>query len=154
MKNGNKYMNLSNTTFPFFENGLYRRRLFVIEDDKNSLFLISSIFSGSSVKVFGECTNINIIPSLIDSLPIDLILLDIMLGDGCSGYDIFMELKADPRVSAIPVVAITSHTPELEVLRAQMLGMDGFISKPFDVKYFSKQLADIFYGRNKWIINR
>ena len=59
----------------------------------------------------------------------DLILMDLRM-PGVSGFDALKELRADPTVSRIPVVALTAHALDDErrlVLRA---GFDHMISKP------------------------
>ena len=59
----------------------------------------------------------------------DLILMDLRM-PGVTGFDALKELRADPAVSHIPVVALTAHALDDErrlVLRA---GFDHMISKP------------------------
>lgn len=63
-----------------------------------------------------------------DRLP-DLILLDINM-PGLSGFDVLTRLKADRRLSRIPVVMLTSSELSSDVAKAYELGASGYISKP------------------------
>jgi two-component system, chemotaxis family, response regulator Rcp1 len=46
------------------------------------------------------------------------------------------ELKADDNMKSIPVVIMTSSDDEQDRVQSEMLGVDGFISKPVDLEKF------------------
>jgi DNA-binding response OmpR family regulator len=60
-----------------------------------------------------------------------LIILDLRL-PGRSGWDFLRQRHDNPRLSAIPVL-IVSSAPEDRLLEAKELGADAFLSKPFDL---------------------
>jgi CheY-like chemotaxis protein len=66
---------------------------------------------------------------------IDLVLLDMNLGPGMSGYDVARVKKHDPKLRAIPMIVI-SGTPGEDVrqeARENVLeGVSFYIEKPFD----------------------
>lgn len=59
----------------------------------------------------------------------DLILLDAELPD-LSGFEVCLRIKADPLLSAIPVIFVTSHSDEAFEQRGLDAGAADFISKP------------------------
>ena len=62
----------------------------------------------------------------------DLILLDVHLPD-VSGYDVFHNLRSDPRTTLIPVVVLSADaTPGQNQLFLDA-GADGYLTKPLDL---------------------
>jgi PAS domain S-box-containing protein len=62
----------------------------------------------------------------------DLILLDAMM-PGLDGFAVCAELKADPRLAAIPVIFVTGHSDRETESRALAAGAVDFISKPLNL---------------------
>jgi len=65
----------------------------------------------------------------------DLILLDLNLPRK-DGREVLAEIKADETLATIPVVVLTTSTAEQDVLRAQELQADSYITKPVEFKRF------------------
>jgi CheY-like chemotaxis protein len=84
-------------------------------------------------------------------LPVDIILLDLMLRNGVSGYDIFMELQKHEELAGIPVVAVSASDPAVEIPRARKLGFCGYISKPIKLVDFPAQIAACIAGEKLWL---
>lgn len=62
----------------------------------------------------------------------DIILLDIQL-PGMDGYEVLRRLRAEPQLSGVPVVALTSHAMPHDVERALAAGFDRHLAKPVDL---------------------
>jgi CheY-like chemotaxis protein len=65
----------------------------------------------------------------------DLILLDLNLPRK-DGREVLDEIKSDPRLSAIPVVVLTTSRAEEDVLRSYGLHANCYIVKPLDLEQF------------------
>jgi putative two-component system response regulator len=65
-----------------------------------------------------------------EALP-ELILLDVMM-PGLNGWQVFERLRQDPRWARIPVVMLTALAQRSDVERAVELGVDGYLTKPFE----------------------
>jgi PAS domain S-box-containing protein len=65
----------------------------------------------------------------------DLILLDINL-PGMDGYQVLEVFKADARLQAIPVVAITANAMTRDIERGKAAGFADYLTKPLDVRHF------------------
>ncbi|MDW7732054.1 MAG: response regulator [Methanolobus sp.] len=61
----------------------------------------------------------------------DLILLDIMMPD-MDGYEVVEQLKKSKTASDIPVIMISAKTAVEDKVKGMELGIDDYISKPFD----------------------
>ena len=85
--------------------------------------------------------------SLITSSPIDLILLDIMMGE-MSGLEMAEKLRSDIgyRESGIgipPIIFLTALSDEDTVLQGFQLGADDYISKPFRIAEVLARVAAV-----------
>ena len=61
----------------------------------------------------------------------DVVLLDMML-PGLDGWEITSRLKADKQTSAIPIVALSARAMQADIDRGRELGVDHYVTKPFD----------------------
>ncbi len=132
-------------------NLLLGKRIFIVEDDVINIFVLSKPLSMCGAQVYTNYNSIGIELHIIQNLPIDIILMDIMLRNGVNGYDTFKSLQSNPDTRHIPVVAVTSLEPEIEIPKAISMGFAGFISKPIDLRTFAQDISDIIKGRKKWI---
>lgn len=126
------------------------KRIFVVEDDSSNLAIIRTILlrhgASAPFDVWGSGT----IETIRNSLPIDLILLDLALPRGISGYDIFDDLRNYPDLSHIPVVIVTAADPSTEMVKARQKGVNGFISKPIKYNTFAESLVKVLDGETVW----
>jgi two-component system cell cycle response regulator DivK len=60
---------------------------------------------------------------------------------GLDGIEATRRLKADPHTSAIPVVALSARTPNVDEARAREAGCAGFIAKPIRLSRFPQQVS-------------
>ena len=61
----------------------------------------------------------------------DLILIDIMM-PVMDGYTLYKTVRARPEWATIPVVFLTSKAENEDRLKGKALGVEGYITKPFD----------------------
>lgn len=74
-----------------------------------------------------------------------LILLDIQL-PGMDGYAVAHALRADPRLGAIPIVAVTSYAMAGDRERCLAAGCNGYIEKPIDPQTFADEVERYVEG--------
>lgn len=65
----------------------------------------------------------------------DLILLDLNLPRK-NGREVLVDLKADPRLSVIPVVVLTTSTRDQDVVESYRLHANCYVTKPVDLDRF------------------
>jgi two-component system cell cycle response regulator DivK len=130
------------------------KRIAVIEDNVTNLAVFATALRRQEVTVIQDAWNTSTVDFLLNNLPLDLILLDIMLRRGINGYDVFEQWQAVPELKDIPVVAVSSLDAESEIPKAQELGFAGFIGKPINLIDFPKQIANCIAGDTVWVSGR
>ncbi|HEV3002907.1 MAG TPA: response regulator, partial [Pirellulales bacterium] len=65
----------------------------------------------------------------------DLVLLDLGLPK-LDGRQLLARIKATPELKSLPVVIMTSSDDEEDRVQSELLGVDGFITKPVDLEKF------------------
>ncbi len=79
--------------------------------------------------------------STLAETTVQLVLLDITL-PGMSGLEVFHAMKADPRMAAIPVIAVSAAAMLHDVAAGLDAGFSAYITKPFDVLSVRKTIGD------------
>ena len=115
------------------------RPTILVCDDEASLRELVRAVLGPGYR-FVEAGNGNDALALARELDVDLVVLDLML-PGLSGIGVLEELRADERLSTVPVLVMTawSHA-EASVWAA---GADRFLPKPFDPDSLTKAVEEL-----------
>ena len=115
-----------------------RAFILVVEDNLANQVLIQFTLesSGYQVEVAGSAQGA--LASLERRRP-DLILMDIQL-PGQDGLSLTRQLKADPAVRAIPVVALTARAMAGDRELALAAGCSGYIAKPIDTRTIADEV--------------
>ncbi len=69
----------------------------------------------------------------------NLIILDLGLPDG-NGFDLFKEINY---IKSTPVIFLTAHDDELNIVRGLDLGADDYITKPFKVRELLSRIKNV-----------
>jgi len=72
----------------------------------------------------------------------DLILLDLSLPE-MDGWEVLRQLKQDPRMKRIPVVALTAHALVTDGNRALEAGFDDYDIKPVEMPRLLKKMETL-----------
>jgi two-component system cell cycle response regulator DivK len=89
------------------------------------------------------------VPDALDQLEqVDVIFLDLEMHNG-DYYSLLNDLKANPRLYGVPVIAYTVHISEID--NARKAGFDGFIAKPIKMTDFPAHLRRILDGQPVWV---
>jgi CheY-like chemotaxis protein len=128
----------------------------LVEDDPGDVLLIREAFSDHKVG-----NGLSVVSDGVEAMEYvrgegryagrvrpDLVLLDLNLPRK-SGAEVLAEIKADPELSTIPVVVLTTSQSEEDVLRSYRNHANAFITKPVDFDRFGEivhQIDDFFIG--------
>jgi two-component system cell cycle response regulator DivK len=109
-----------------------------VEDNFENRILVKRILNAEGYTVaFAE--NASQALAAIDEQNFSLILMDINLPD-IDGYTLTSQLRANPRISKTPIIALTANVMKGDRERSLEAGCDGYIQKPLDVDALPVQI--------------
>jgi CheY-like chemotaxis protein len=132
---------------------LQGKSIFIVEDSAINQIVFQVILRPHGAKIEFERWPGNVLWRLQRLQNIDLIILDLRLFGGLSGYELFSVLRQLPRFERIPIVAVSAVEPRDGIAKAKALGFSGFISKPIREELFALQLTAILQGEQIWSDN-
>jgi two-component system, chemotaxis family, chemotaxis protein CheY len=63
---------------------------------------------------------------------------------GMTGIDLLKNIRADPRLSGLPVLMVTAEAQREQIVAAAQAGVNGYIIKPFTAATLKEKLDKIF----------
>ncbi|MFZ0266464.1 HAMP domain-containing protein [Caulobacter sp.] len=104
----------------------------VIDDDIRNIFSLASALEEYGIELrYAESGREGL--ELLDSLPaVDMVLVDIMMPD-MDGYETMREIRARPRFSDLPVIAVTAKAMKGDRQKCIQAGASDYVSKPVDI---------------------
>ncbi len=114
------------------------KKILVVDDEKDTVEMIAALLQPEGYQVlpaFSGDEAIKILKAENQELPesetpVDLILLDILLGD-TDGRDICLKIKEDEKLRFIPVIILTVRSSLEDKIHSLDLGADDYLTKPF-----------------------
>jgi DNA-binding NtrC family response regulator len=114
------------------------KRILIIDDEKDTVEMIRTLLALEGYQVFSAPSGSEAIRFLEDGrqklpeaeTPVDLILLDVMLGDE-DGREICLKIKEDEKLRFIPVIILTVRSSFRDKIDGLNLGADDYLTKPF-----------------------
>ncbi|MCS6871362.1 MAG: response regulator [Anaerolineae bacterium] len=124
------------------------KRVLYIEDRPDNRGLVRRVLMAEGIEVIEAANADDGISLAIQHLP-DLILMDISM-PGKDGLTATQELRANPNLDHIPIIALTANVMKGDRERTLEAGCDGYIPKPIDVDRFPAEILNfIARGRVK-----
>lgn len=126
------------------------KRIFVVEDDARNKTIVQMLLERAGAIVTCE----RWVPAIMQNLkafsPVDAILLDLMLPNNTTGYDVFKQIREQQEFNNVPIIAVSASDPSEAIPRTQDLGFAGFIAKPVDFHRFAQSVAECMAGQSVW----
>lgn len=106
-------------------------RVLVVEDEPENRLFIGLMLRTEGYEVLEAEDGHRALEALSRGPLPELILLDVMM-PGLNGWQVFQRLRENPAWAGIPVVMLTALAQRADVERAVELGVDGYLTKPFE----------------------
>lgn len=114
-------------------------RILVVEDNQDNMTLISDILISLRYTVLQAVDGEQGIAMAASERP-DLILMDLSL-PRVDGWTATRQIKADPELKDIPIIALTAHAMIGDRERALAAGCNDYVSKPINFRELASKLA-------------
>lgn len=113
-------------------------RILIVEDTPHNLELMKYLLEARGHAIV-EATNRREGLSRAREGGVDLVILDLQLGDG-SGFDVLREMQLLPDLAAARFIAVTAYAMVGDRDRVLSSGFDGYIPKPLEPQAFAEQI--------------
>ena len=114
------------------------QKILVIEDDLDMQEMMVSFLQKNGYMVF-SAKNATELAEIMKSQKIDLLLLDVMLGDD-NGIDLCRKIRKE---NNIPVIFVSALSTDQDRLSGFEVGADDYITKPFNPKILLAKIKAI-----------
>jgi two-component system, cell cycle response regulator DivK len=104
------------------------KRILVVEDQEDNRRILRDLLNATDFEVIEAEDGEQALAAVAKQRP-DLILMDIQL-PVLDGYEATRRIKADPSLSSIPIIAVTSYALSGDEEKAHAAGCDDFVPKP------------------------
>jgi CheY-like chemotaxis protein len=111
------------------------RRVLVVEDNDMNMQLVEYLLEEGGYEIVKATSGEDALAVARSGQHVDLILMDIHL-PGMDGLSVVRQMKSEPGMNDVPILALTAHAMRGDRDRFLEAGCDGYISKPIDVKSF------------------
>jgi len=105
------------------------RRILVVEDQEDLRTILRDYFKAHGYEVLEAVDGQDCLTQARSVRP-DLVLMDIQL-PVLDGYEATRQIKADPNLKSIPVIAISSFAMKGDEEKARAAGCDHYVTKPY-----------------------
>jgi two-component system cell cycle response regulator DivK len=105
------------------------KRILVVEDQEDLRGVLRDLFTSSGYTVIEAVDGAAGVARAKSDRP-DIILMDIQMPI-IDGYDATRQIKADPNLASIPIVAVSSFAMKGDEEKARAAGCDEYVTKPY-----------------------
>jgi CheY-like chemotaxis protein len=116
-------------------------RILIVEDNEDNQDLMRFLLERAGYEVTTVENGLQGIETARRDLP-DIILMDLSLPE-LDGWSAAREIKADPVLAKIPLIAVTAHTLAGDRRKALEAGFDTYISKPINIHMFDVTVGKV-----------
>ena len=115
-------------------------RILVVEDQEDNRQILRDLLASAGYRM-SEAHNGEAALAAAKAERPDLILMDIQL-PLLDGYEVTRRLKADPALSGIPVIAVTSYALSGDEPKARAAGCSAYVTKPYSPRHLLAKIKE------------
>ena len=115
-----------------------QKTVLIVEDNELNMKLFHDLLDVQGYRVL-QATNGKEAMEQVRAERPDLILMDIQLPE-VSGLDVTRQIKSDPAIADIPVIAVTAFAMKSDEERIRDGGCEDYLAKPISVPVFLEKV--------------
>ena len=108
------------------------RKILVVDDDVRNVFALTSALEQKGALIEIARNGHEAIAQLQNVDDIDLVLMDIMMPE-MDGFTAMQEIRKDPRLAKLPIIAVTAKAMKDDQDRCLRAGANDYLAKPIDL---------------------
>lgn len=128
-----------------------RKRILIIEDHESIRLLLGTMLS-KTYEVVTKKDGLEGMAWLVKGNLPDLILLDMSM-PRLSGNDFLRNIRQSGFFRDIPVIVVSGNDGEEDVLTCQNLGVDDYLTKPFNPISLKKRIESVLFEPEPYVLN-
>jgi CheY-like chemotaxis protein len=109
------------------------RKVLLVDDDMRNIFSLSSVLAEKNMVVIEAENGKEALARLEQHQDIGIILMDIMMPE-MDGYTAMREIRKNPRLVNIPIIAMTAKALRGDQEKCMAAGASDYIAKPIEVE--------------------
>jgi two-component system, cell cycle response regulator DivK len=109
------------------------KRILVVEGQKDNRQIIRDTLGGSGYQIIEVEDGEQALAAVARQRP-DLILMGVQLPI-MDGYEVTRQIKANPALRSIPIIAVTSFALDGEEQTARAAGCDDYVAEPYSPRH-------------------
>jgi DNA-binding response OmpR family regulator len=106
------------------------KKLLIVDDEPEIGRILAMILRGAGFDAAAVGGGRAALERLAETPP-DLVILDVTMPD-LDGFETLRRIREAPATARLPVIMLTANTDDADRARAERLGADDFIAKPFE----------------------
>jgi two-component system cell cycle response regulator DivK len=110
-----------------------KKRILYVEDKPQNMLLVRRILEAEGHELVEAVDGESGWTAVTGQCP-DLVLMDLRLPGEITGFELTRQIKRQPQLRHIPIIALTAYGNEEAEAKAMAAGCDGFLSKPADIR--------------------
>jgi len=115
------------------EAALEGRKVLLVDDDMRNIFSLSSVLAEKNMVVIEAENGREALAKLDEHDDIGIVLMDIMMPE-MDGYTAMREIRKNPRLASIPIIAMTAKALKGDHEKCLAAGASDYIAKPIEVE--------------------
>jgi two-component system, cell cycle response regulator DivK len=116
------------------------KRILVVEDHEDNRQILRDLLGSAGYEMIEAGNGEAGVAAAAAEHP-DLILMDIQLPI-LDGYEATRQIKANPNLSAIPIIVVTSYALSGDEEKARFAGCNAYVAKPYSPRQLLARIRD------------
>ena len=117
------------------------KRILVVEDQEDNRRILRDLLKSADYEIMEAENGQEALTAVAKQRP-DLILMDIHLPI-MDGYEATRRIKADPTLTHVPVIAVTSNALSGDKAKARAAECDDFVPKPYSPRQLLAKIRQL-----------
>ena len=118
-------------------------KILIVDDFSTMRRIIKNLLRDLGFTNTSEADDGNTALPMLKSGDFDFLVTDWNM-PGMTGIDLLKAVRADPKLSAMPVLMVTAEAKRDQIIEAAQAGVNGYVVKPFTAAALKEKIEKIF----------